>query len=433
MDQKNKSENAKNTSEVKAEKKDAQESKSSIRNTGKVGNTSREKKEGKGSNNSNKNIDHFYLEKIYSNPFDVFELNDKGINEIKDSAIYIFDTNSLLFLYKILSKKESTNTLDEYKRIYSKLKTEKRLFIPARVAIEFSKNRGREVKRFLTTIKNKRDIASHAYKYFNAPILEGNPNYRKVLELEKNLNKLRKDYLDCLEKLEVDIIQFDWSDPVSTLYSELFTKELIIEVKMGKKELIEKLHFNIKYKNPPGFQDKTKPDEGIGDVIIWQTILEIGLASQNDIVFVTEDGKNDWFHQAEGKTALIKDQLLEEFKRFTNGKNICVINFLDFLKLQEANESTLQAVNETKNQQKFLGEFIVSKNIKDIAKVSWIPISHNKLELGMFVRTNVLGDNGGRIVSKYNTPDNGVLITVEYDDKSVSKMHSHIYDWEIRS
>jgi hypothetical protein len=38
---------------------------------------------------------------------------------------------------------------------------------------------------------------------------------------------------------------------------------------------------------PPGYKDAGKADEGIGDYLIWETILEIGRTRKASVIFVT--------------------------------------------------------------------------------------------------------------------------------------------------
>jgi hypothetical protein len=45
---------------------------------------------------------------------------------------------------------------------------------------------------------------------------------------------------------------------------------------------------------PPGFKDQGKP----GDLIIWNTILHLGVEKKKSIIFVSTDEKTDWWHQS---------------------------------------------------------------------------------------------------------------------------------------
>jgi hypothetical protein len=45
---------------------------------------------------------------------------------------------------------------------------------------------------------------------------------------------------------------------------------------------------------PPGYQDSAKPDNGIGDLLIWFQIIEVGKSLNKNVIFVTGETKSDW-------------------------------------------------------------------------------------------------------------------------------------------
>ena len=88
--------------------------------------------------------------------------------------------------------------------------------------------------------------------------------------------------------MEADILSWNWDDSVSKIYKEIFTPELIIEVQKSEEELVEDLEFRIAHKIAPGFKDSGKLDDGIGDLIIWQT-AEYDLLRPADAVLISMD------------------------------------------------------------------------------------------------------------------------------------------------
>ena len=50
---------------------------------------------------------------------------------------------------------------------------------------------------------------------------------------------------------------------------------------------------------PPGYKDAGKEDSGIGDLLIWHTILELGKVHKKSVIFVSGDEKPDWFKQSQ--------------------------------------------------------------------------------------------------------------------------------------
>lgn len=285
---------------------------------------------------------HFYLNEVYPDAANVFSEDFKKPEEIIKEGIVILDTNILLVPF-VTSEKSVT----EIKRIYSQLKQKERLFIPARVAREFAKNRALKISEvFLSLRQIQGNFNSGHFSIANFPLLEKNPNYEKLNKVFDTIKNEIKESRKYLQALEEDIQGWTWDDIVSQSYKEIFTPDTIIEVQKEDNEIIEDLKFRIQYKIAPGFKDGGKIDDGIGDLIIWQTVLEIAKDKNTDILFVTNDQKNDWFYKQD-KTALYpRHELFDEFRRFTGGKSISIVNFVKFLELSDANKDTIEDVEK---------------------------------------------------------------------------------------
>jgi hypothetical protein len=285
---------------------------------------------------------YFYLDRIFPETDKVFGFDFKGLAEIKEQAIFAFDTNVLLVPY--LTGKE---TIEDYKRIFSLLKEQNRLFIPARVAREFANNRGENLATVFKRIHEALDRLNRSdFTLGDYPVLETNEDYQNAQELEKQINVLKSEYRNILEKITLHVKQWNWNDPISKLYKDLFTTDIIVECKKDREEIIKDLNFRIENRIAPGFKDEKKADNGIGDLIIWQTILEIGKEKKQDLIFVTNEKKNDWFHIQERTALYPKYELYDEFRRFTDGHSIAIISFVEFLSLQEAKGDTIKQVIE---------------------------------------------------------------------------------------
>jgi len=301
-------------------------------------------------------MDKFYLKKVFPEADKIFEFKFKDFENIKDNCIYIFDTN-VLFVPFLISKKG----LKDYKKIFKQLKSKHKLYIPARVAREFAKNRGENIKSIFRKLQEARDrLNKGGFDLNNLPILDEEENYKRVKEIETEVNKLKEDYREKIDELSLYIKSWNWNDPVSEFYNELWDKEMIIDVKKDETELQKDLEFRIEHQIAPGFKDSKKIDNGIGDLIIWQTILELAKDKQKDVVFVTNEEKNDWFYSEYNTTLNPKFELFDEFRRFTGGKSISIINFEKFLISQNANEDTIKELQELRAESGFL---IITRDI----------------------------------------------------------------------
>jgi len=287
-------------------------------------------------------MDKFYLNKLFPEPDKVFSFDYKSYDSTKDDCVFVIDTN-VLFVPFQTSKKG----LADIKKIFETLKKADKLFIPGRVAREFAKNRGEN----LATIYRKAEEAHSRTNSINIdlgnfPVLADNKNYKEAKEIEHDIIQKLDQLRQKLKTLKEDVKKWNWDDPVSKLYRSVFSSKIIVEVKKAEKDIEQDLEFRIEHQIAPGYKDASKIDKGIGDLIIWQTILEIGKDLGRHVTFVSNEKKNDWFHN-EFKTNLYpKFELFDEFRRETNGKSINIISFEEFLISQDAPQETISEIRE---------------------------------------------------------------------------------------
>jgi hypothetical protein len=84
--------------------------------------------------------DIFIANSIFPDVESVFATYIKPLEEIKNTALVVLDTNALLVPYSI-----GTNSLDQIKETYRKLVKTEQLLIPGQVAREFAKNRTKPI------------------------------------------------------------------------------------------------------------------------------------------------------------------------------------------------------------------------------------------------------------------------------------------------
>ena len=108
--------------------------------------------------NSKKSADRydvFVVNDIFPDVNKLFQSRIKSLEEIRDNALIVLDTNALLVPYNI--GKESLNQIQ---KTYRLLVTKKRLVIPAQVAREFAKNRTRKVAELFQQLNRKKSRVS---------------------------------------------------------------------------------------------------------------------------------------------------------------------------------------------------------------------------------------------------------------------------------
>jgi DNA-binding CsgD family transcriptional regulator len=287
--------------------------------------------------------DIFISNKVYPNASDIFSVSVTPLQSIKDNCLFILDTNALLLPYTTSSK-----SIDELKKVYSKLISEKRLKIPGQVAREFAKNRPEKIKELFQQLNRKRDKVKTLYSG-QYPLLTHMQEYNESIIQEKQIDELIKEYSKKIGEVVAQIKNWTWNDPVSLLYSSLFSGEAIEDLKLNEEEIRNELERRYLHKIPPGFKDEGKVDDGIGDLLIWYTILEVAKRDMKDVIFVSGEEKTDWFYKSEGQTLYPRFELISEFREKTNNKSFQIIKLFEMLELFGADK---QVVKELEIEEK---------------------------------------------------------------------------------
>lgn len=103
---------------------------------------------------------------------------------------------------------------------------------------------------------------------------------------------------------------------------------------------------------PPGYKDYREGDlvsrNPAGDLIIWFSILELANRGK-DIIFVSSEQKADWWHRSSDESSINlypRYELVEEFRRVSQGKSFHMLSLSSFLALFGANESIIEEVKD---------------------------------------------------------------------------------------
>jgi len=304
-------------------------------------------------------LDIFIANYIFPEAAPLFSTFVKPIAEIKNDAIIILDTNALLFPYNI-----GGESLVQIKQTYKNLVLNAQLLIPGQVAREFANNRTNKILQLFQQLTRKQSSIGNLQKG-KYPLLESLPEYVETIRLEKEIDILLKEYRKAISNVLEHIRLWKWDDPVSCLYAELFTEEIVFDSLnplIDRSKFEQELERRILHKIPPGYKDAGKDDSGIGDLLIWFTILEIGKSKNKDIIFVSGDQKSDWWHRIEEQSIYPRYELIDEFRRESGGHSLHIVTFSDFLNLYGASESAVEEVREeeTRLNAEFslIGEFI---------------------------------------------------------------------------
>lgn len=265
-----------------------------------------------------------FLNSVYKDPESIFSFRPRPLGDIKSTAIIVLDTNVLLVPFN--TGKES---LVEIEKVYRRLISEKRLFIPGQVAREFARNRSEKLKDIYQQINRRRMSGLEDATY---PLLENSSEYKGVKKLEAEIQAKIREHNRAVNSLLEEIKGWHWNDPVSALYQDLFGVGVVLESSnLSEREIAVELERRYAHNLPPGFKDKGKADRGVGDYLIWSTILEAGKSRGVDAIFVSADRKSDWWIQSENVPLYPRFELIEEYRYVTGGRNIHIVDLATLL------------------------------------------------------------------------------------------------------
>jgi hypothetical protein len=283
-------------------------------------------------------IDPLVLHSVYPDAAAIFSFQPSPLQTILSDCLIVLDTNVLLIPYGT-----GRESLEQVRITYSTLTKQKRLVVPGQVAREFAQNRSEKLKTVFRQVSLKRNISLKRESY---PLLESVPEYQELVKQERQLDSQLREYRDSVGSLLDAISSWYWNDPVSTLYRELFSTDVVHEQEINDDALLKDLERRQINKIPPGYKDAAKDDGGIGDLVIWNTILDLGKSRGSHVVFVSGDEKADWWHHSDNKPLFPRFELVDEFRRISSGKSFYIISFAKLLELFGASSEVVQEVRE---------------------------------------------------------------------------------------
>ena len=283
--------------------------------------------------------DPFISTQIFPDAVSLFEFQLRTLEEIKPECHIVIDTNALLVPYRV----EKRN-LAEIRETYRRVVESRQLIIPGQVAREFVKNRAGRISELYQQLIGKID-AQGLPKLDKSPLLETIKEFNEAIEISKEVERLTKEYRNKLKEVLEHIKRWTWNDPVSLIYRELFTNEIVLDPSFEAAPLQIDLDRRTTHAIPPGYKDK-----GAGDMLIWHTILHIAKTNKKDVIFVSGDEKADWWYQSVKQNLYPRYELVDEFRRASEGKSFHIVSFSGFLKLYGASKEVVEQVRNEEEQ-----------------------------------------------------------------------------------
>ncbi|KNY13779.1 hypothetical protein AKG11_26805 [Shinella sp. SUS2] len=285
-----------------------------------------------------RDFDHFILDRLYPEPHDVFKPTATVDPSCAD-VIVALDTNALLLPYQL-----GKSNLDGLATVYAKLANERRLFLPEQVAREFIKNRDRRLADMVQAYEDRISRFSGWDINVSPLLLEGFADREALTKAAADHEKAANAHLSQLRALVKQMKAWRGNDPVSAIYAATFGKEHLIGPGMANEKVIEEMHYGLLHQVPPGYKDASKDDQGIGDVLVWLSLLDLGKTLGKDLVFVTGEQKADWFVRAGKQPLYPRPELVDAYRRASAGRSLRLSSLHDFLRDMEAPETLVDDV-----------------------------------------------------------------------------------------
>lgn len=283
-------------------------------------------------------LDHFLLGRLFPEPHNVFKPTTT-IDPSSADVVVALDTNALLLPYQL-----GKSDLAGLATVYAKLAGESRLFLPEQVAREFIKNRDRKLADMVQAFEDRTSRLSGWDVNVSPLLLEGFADREALTKAAADHEEAAKAYLSQLRALAKQMKAWRGDDPVSAIYAATFGKEQMIGPGVPNEKVIEELQYGLHHQVPPGYKDASKDDQGIGDVIVWLSLLGLGKNSGKDLIFVTGEQKGDWFVRAGKQPLYPRPELVDAYRRASDGRSLRLSSLHDLLREMEAPESLVDDV-----------------------------------------------------------------------------------------
>lgn len=250
--------------------------------------------------------------------------SEDEIKKIWDEAIFYFDANVLLNLYRY-----SEDTQEAILNLINKLKN--RVCLPHQAGLEYHRNRYETIiglsddyKEFIKQVEAINTTLASTKRH---PFLSEKVNK----SLEKGLKQAKEEAKENIDKYS----NFMKGDPLYQKLSGIFNEDTITKQYEQKRLEVIYKEGEERYKKviPPGFRDAKKPDNSkYGDLVLWNQIIDHAKTTKKPVIFITDDGKKDWWWIAKGdRTIGPRQELVEEMKNKAQ-TDLLMYSSISFLK-----------------------------------------------------------------------------------------------------
>lgn len=302
------------------------------------------------------------LVRAFPDPAVAFCGKHADVSDSFASADVVLDTNALLLPYKA-----GKTSLDAISKLYERLRGEDRLVIPVHVAREYLKNRPMLIAELLKRLEDELSRVN-APPALSFAILESLAEYELLQEKHANADEATKEYRSQLKSTLEVVRKWGRDDPVRLAYAATIGAAALYDPKVDFAVARQEFEQRAAEKIPPGYKDTAKDDGGLGDYLIWKSILHRANAVKRDVIFVSGEEKADWVHRANSTPFMPRVELLEEFRLASDGRQFFLVQLSDLLALMGA---SAVAVEELQKGERIVGRIESIECPHCRASVTW--------------------------------------------------------------
>lgn len=285
------------------------------------------------------------------------------IERVWKDALIVFDANTILNLYRYSNKSRS-----EFIALLKNLK--ERIWTPEQAAHEYFKNRasviGDQTKAYESAKKSINELRDALGKDRGHPFIEETTLESLSTILTKVEGELDENKEKQISRIPADDIMTEIVNIFDGRVGEKLSNDEFVAIFEEGAERYEQ-------KVPPGYKDASKHDNPttfaqkrsvFGDLIVWKQTIARAKELTKPVIFVTDDAKDDWWLETQGKTIGPRIELLDEFHEKV-GQKFYMYRPDQFLK--HAKEQLHSEVSrETIDEIRATDESRVSKKVKNV-------------------------------------------------------------------